>query len=103
MFVVLYRWRLLEGCEESFIKAWREVTEFYLENFDSLGSRLHKGDDGIWYAYAQWKTLEQRENASENSEAIGDAFEKMHVAIDERYPEIILDVQADLLKSGYLA
>lgn len=52
-FTVLYRWKLREGFETKFVEAWTEVTEYHLANSGSYGSRLHKGDDGTWYAYAQ--------------------------------------------------
>lgn len=63
MVVILYRWRINHGFEEQFISAWAEVTEYILKNYDSLGSRLHQDKDGIYYGYAQWQSLEQRENA----------------------------------------
>jgi len=100
MFVVLYRWRLIAGSENSFIGAWSEVTNYYLENFDSLGSRLHKGNDGIWYAYAQWKSAGQRENASENSLLSEKVFEKMSNSVEERLPEIVLEIEEDLFKNS---
>ena len=99
MFIVLYRWRLVSELEDIFIGAWSEVTKFYLENCDSLGSRLHKGDDGIWYAYAQWKTSEQRKKASEKSSELKTAFKKMNKAIEERFPEVLLDARSDFLKT----
>ncbi|NNF00808.1 MAG: hypothetical protein HKN25_17465 [Pyrinomonadaceae bacterium] len=102
MFVVLYRWSLIHGAEESFVSAWQEVTKYFLDNFDSLGSRLHKGDDGIWYAYAQWKSAEQRNFAAENSPDLEDVFKQMRNATKERYSEIVLDIHSDLLKRGNL-
>lgn len=99
MFVVLYRWRLKPDFEDQFVEAWGEVTKYYLENFDSLGSRLHEGSDGIWYAYAQWKSEAQRKNASEKSSGIENAFANMGEAVDERFPEVRLKIQSDMLKS----
>lgn len=69
-----------------------------MKNFDSLGSRLHKGDDGIWYAYAQWKSAEQRENAFLDSPHISDR-EKMKEAIIESFPQVNLGIICDFLKS----
>jgi heme-degrading monooxygenase HmoA len=45
-FAVLYRWRLHPGLEESFIEAWSRVSEG-LQKRGSLGSRLHRGHDGL--------------------------------------------------------
>jgi len=62
-FVVLYRWRLHEGSEESFVTAWSRVSDLLLSERGSLGSRLHRGPDGLWYSCAEWPSLEAREKA----------------------------------------
>src|SRR5262245_3082183 len=62
-FVVLYRWRLHPGAEESFAEAWSRVTELLRSERGSLGSRLHRGSDGLWYGYAQWPSAAAREQA----------------------------------------
>lgn len=96
MVVILYRWRIKHGFEEQFISAWAEVTEYILKNYDSLGSRLHQDKDGIYYGYAQWQSLEQRENAfSEMPES--ESVKKMREAISESFPEIILNPIKDFL------
>ncbi len=97
MFIILYRWRIKPELEEQFVKAWSEVTEYYVKNFDSLGSRLHKGDDKIWYAYAQWKSAEQRENTFTNFPKLP-ARNKMRESIEESFPEIKLEIFADFLE-----
>lgn len=94
MFIVLYRWRTKIGMEDQLIESWSEVTKFIVENYDSLGSRLHRGDDGVWYAYAQWKSAEQRENAFAVIPEL-EAREKMQAAIEESFPEIILTNVSD--------
>jgi len=96
MFIVLYRWKIKPEKEVQFIEAWSEITAYYLENFDSLGSRLHRGNDGIFYAYAQWKSVEQRENAFENAIEL-EAGNKMKEAIEERFEPIILEKLSDYL------
>ncbi len=96
MFVVLYRWRVNPELEDQFIESWSAITDYFVQHFDSLGSRLHRGDDGIWYAYAQWNTAEQRENAFLNAE-IQASRVKMREAVAETLAETILDVQADFL------
>lgn len=52
--VVLYRWRLHPNMESSFIAAWSRVSDLLRAERGSLGSRLHRGSDGLWYSYAQW-------------------------------------------------
>ena len=83
--------------EEQLIENWSKVTEYYLKEFDALGSRLHIGKDGIWYAYAQWRSAEQREQAFLERENL-EVREKMREAIEEFLPEIILEPISDYLK-----
>lgn len=96
MFVILYRWRINPEKEAQFIEGWTEITAYYRENFDSLGSRLHRGGDGIFYAYAQWKSAEQRENAFQNSPTF-EAGKLMREAIEESFPEVRLEILSDYL------
>jgi hypothetical protein len=96
MLVFLYRWRIIPGKEAQFIDAWAEITAYYRENFDSLGSRLHRGDDGVFYAYAQWKSAAQRENAFQNSPK-SEAGALMREAIEESFPEVRLEILSDYL------
>lgn len=99
MFTILYRWRIKPGLEQQFTNTWSEITEFYLKNFDSLGSRLHRGNDDIWYAYAQWRSSKHRENAFLSSSHLA-AMKRMHDSIEESFPEIQLEIAADFLKSN---
>ena len=96
MFIVLYRWRVKPGFEDQLIKSWSEVTAEILANYGSLGSRLHRGDDGLWYAYAQWRTSDDREAAFGLMKE-SQSRSKMRTAIEEFLPEIILDPVADYL------
>jgi hypothetical protein len=96
MFIVLYRWRTKEGMEDQLIENWSKVTEYYLEKFGALGSRLHKGNDGIWYAYAQWNSAEHRDKAFVERESLV-ARDKMREAIEEFLPEILLETVSDFL------
>jgi Antibiotic biosynthesis monooxygenase len=94
--VVLYRWKLKSGHEAQFEKAWTEVTKALLAK-GSLGSRLHHGDDGAWYAYAQWPSAEVRQTAFELLSGVGDAIDRMNDAVAERFPETVLEIAADFL------
>ena len=60
------------------------------KNRGGLGSRLHRGEDGLFYAYAQWKSAEAREKAFENVPEMPER-EKMREAIVESLPEIRLE------------
>lgn len=95
-FVVLYRWRLHPGAEDAFIQAWSRVTEA-LRLRGSLGSRLHRGSDGLWYGYAQWPSAKVREDAFVPGAVDEAASAQMRSAIAERFPEIVLDPVADYI------
>ncbi|MGI8787928.1 MAG: hypothetical protein ACR2HG_09230 [Pyrinomonadaceae bacterium] len=100
MFVVLYRWRVKSNLEQQFVESWSAITSYLRSEYDSLGSRLHRGDDGIWYGYAQWKSAGQREQAfASQSEMISEASQKMREAVAESFPEIQLKIAADYLLS----
>jgi heme-degrading monooxygenase HmoA len=94
MFAILYRWRIKPEKEAQFIEAWSKITVYYRENFDSLGSRLHRGDDDIFYAYAQWKSAEDREKVFNNSPKFESATQ-MKEAIAESFPAVSLEIIKD--------
>ncbi|HXA46020.1 MAG TPA: hypothetical protein VNW52_00210 [Burkholderiaceae bacterium] len=94
--VVLYRWKLKPGLEQQFIESWSQGTADLLLH-GSFGSRLHKGSDGIWYAYAQWPSAEVRETAFANSPDTP-VQEKLREAIDESFPPVFLEPVSDYLR-----
>ena len=100
MFVVLYRWRIRVNLEQQFVENWSARTAYLREKYDSLGSRLHRGSDGIWYSYAQWKSAEQREQAfALESNLVSEVQQKFQEAIEESFPEIRLETISDYLIS----
>jgi heme-degrading monooxygenase HmoA len=96
-FVVLYRWRLHAGKEAQFIEAWSRVSDLLLRQRGSLGSRLHKGSDGLWYSYAQWPSAEAREDAFSRPSVDAEAGQRMRDAIDQSLPEVVLESIADFM------
>jgi heme-degrading monooxygenase HmoA len=98
-FVVLYRWRLHPGDEDTFIQGWSRISDL-LRLRGSLGSRLHRGSDGLWYSYAQWPSAEAREEAFALGSVDEAAGVQMQSAIAERFPEIILEPVADYITPG---
>lgn len=98
MFTVLYRWRLHEGKEQQFIRAWSRVSDLYLRHRGSLGSRLHRGPDGIWYSYAQWPSAQARDAAFAGPRLDESASQDMRAAVAESFPEIVLEPVADYLR-----
>ncbi len=98
MFIILYRWHIKPDFEQQFIESWSERTAYLRERYGSLGSRLHRGSDGIWYGYAQWKSADQRNQAVQNeADKTSEATVKMREAIEKSLPEIELETAADYL------
>jgi heme-degrading monooxygenase HmoA len=97
MFVVLYRWRLRPGSEAAFVAAWSRMSQRLRDERGSLGSRLHRGDDGWWYSYAQWPDAEVRAAAFANGPVEAGASRQMQEAIIDSLPEVILEPCADFL------
>jgi quinol monooxygenase YgiN len=94
--IMLYRWRLHAGSEDQFVQAWSSITRQLRDERGSLGSRLHKGEDGLWYGYAQWP----------DANVIADAFlqpvdelaaARMREAVLEDFAPMKLDPVADFL------
>jgi heme-degrading monooxygenase HmoA len=54
MFVVVYRWHLKPGFEDTHRAGWRAVTESIRRAYGTGGSRLHRDADGAYIAYAVW-------------------------------------------------
>lgn len=98
MVVFLYRWRLKTDKEQQFADAWAAVTKFHLENSNSLGSRLHKGSDRIYYGYACWPDIETRKVAFDRSNEMPE-FALMREAVDESFPEVELSIVEDLISA----
>lgn len=54
MFVAAYWWKVHPGKEAQFRAAWRRGTELIQEKYGSLGSRLHRDDQGRFIGVAEW-------------------------------------------------
>ena len=96
MFIAIYKWRVKPALEKQFIDSWAEVTALYREMPGSLGSRLHKGSDGLWYGYAQWRSDEDRAAAFAKPPETP-AREILRDAILETFVEIRLELVSDYL------
>ena len=96
-FTILYRWRLRQGMEQSFIAAWSRRTRQLRAEHGSLGSRLHRGSDGVWYSYAQWPSAEARERAFAAGSSDPEASRQMREATAEALPDVVLESVADFL------
>ena len=96
MIAIIYSWRIKPEYEAQFIAGWSETTEYYLRNFGALGSRLHKGNNDLWYGYAQWKSAEDRDSAFLDRANLR-SRDMMKEAIEESFPEIVTEIKADFL------
>lgn len=97
VFCALYRWRLHRGTEQTFIEAWSRVTQLLVTERGSLGSRLHRGPDDIWYSYTQWPSAEAKVEGLARPSVDPKAWAQLREAIAESLPEIILEPVADFL------
>jgi hypothetical protein len=102
MFAVVYRWKPIPGREAQFEEGWRAGTAAIAREFGGWGSRLHRGDDGWIWAYAQWPDRATWEKAMESRMRHSDdeAREKYRSAFELESFETMFagDVIADLLE-----
>lgn len=99
MYVAFYRWRLKPGTEKVFEDHWNRGTLLFRNDHRALGSRLHKADDGTWFAYAQWPSREMYHSKRELSAQHKETLNKMAECVLESFPPILGDVACDLLLS----
>lgn len=97
MFIALYRLKLKSGQEENFRESWRRITEEIYLKHGSLGSRLHKAEDGTWVAYAQWSDKKSWLTRSKSLEDL-EALTWFRESIDISYPDLYMEVTDDLFK-----
>lgn len=96
-FCAIYRWRLHPGSEDAFVRAWSRVTQLLRDERGSLGSRLHRGPDNIWYSYTQWPSAQAKAEGLVLPSVAPEAWQQMRNAIVESLPEIILEPVSDYL------
>jgi len=97
MFYVIYRWKVHEGKEAQFAKAWAEVTQLIRDHRGGLGSRLHRCQDGMFLAYAQWPDQQTWERASSIVLPENQAMAQMKDSIASSEPMIQMTLLQDLL------
>jgi heme-degrading monooxygenase HmoA len=83
MFAVLYRWKLKSGTEPAFREAWTAATEAIRVRYGTGGSRLHRGDDGEFVAYAVWPSRATWEEAQKLPSTYPEAGIAMRKCIEE--------------------
>ena len=96
-FCVLYRARVHPEKEAKYVTAWSRLTMRLRAERGALGSRLHRGNDGLWYAYAQWPSADARTAAFELPSVDAAAEADVIDSIVEYFPERLLDPIEDHL------
>ena len=96
-FCAIYRWRLHPGAEDKFVHAWSRITALLRAERGSLGSRLHRGPDDIWYSYTQWPSAAAKADGLAQPSVDPEAWQQMREAIAESLPELVLEPVADFL------
>ncbi|GLQ19795.1 hypothetical protein ACFFUB_15305 [Algimonas porphyrae] len=61
MYCIVYRFKLSQPSEDTaarFVETWSGITDYLKRECDAMGSRLHQGEEGVFFAYAQWPSLD---------------------------------------------
>lgn len=97
MFAVIYRWQVVPGLEAQFEAGWKRGTERIAAEFGGWGSRLHRAEGNLYFAYAQWPDRATWEKALES---------RMRHSDDEArrmYREAIVEGTFDTVFAGEVA
>ncbi len=97
MFYVIYRWKVKEGKEDIFEKAWAEGTPLIREHYGGLGSRLHRCSDGTYLGYAQWPDQKTWERFFKDPPVDTPSSRQMEDVVLSRDQPIQLNLVNDLL------
>lgn len=92
---MLYRWRVRSDASAAFVAAWAVATSAF-KTIGALGSRLHRSEDGDFYAYAEWPSRETWERAKAHSPVDSATSNVMRDATLE-FEARPLEIEADLL------
>ena len=89
MLIVLLEFQVKPGMDDEFIDAWNATTINIYQKLGSLGSKLHRSDNGVYIGYAQWPSEEVYDQ--EHQLSIEDE------AIRERMRQTLVNGRAKLL------
>lgn len=98
LFSAVYKFTVKPGHEERFRDAWRRLTEAIYARHGSLGSRLHRGQDGVWFAYAQWPSRQVWAEARTLPSADATAGAQMRECLDGPIDVVVGEACDDLLR-----
>ena len=101
MFVAAYWWKVHPGKEKQFRAAWRRGTKLIREKYGSLGSRLHRDDEGRFIGVAEWPDRETWQRAFD-AKMVYDDPETRAAFVDAisdwaEDPLLLMEVTDDLL------
>ena len=102
-FAVIYRSIVKPGYDDLYLKNWKIVANYFVQERGALGSTLHKSEDGMWVAYSRWPDRATRDaswpqtsegvnqdlpvNIQQAIIALRDCFDA-----EQRLPEICMEV-----------
>ena len=66
MIVVIYKFEIKPNKFIDFLKYWKKMTLLIHQYEKGLGSRLHKKEENVYIAYAQWPDRETWSNSGVN-------------------------------------
>jgi len=104
MFVAAYWWKVHPGKEEQFRAAWRRGTELIRQKYGSLGSRLHRDEEGRFIGVAEWPDRATWQ-AAFDAKMVYDEPETRAAFVDAiaeagEAPLLLMEVTDDLLDRG---
>ena len=94
---VFYHWKVKEGREEDFARAWGEVTKDGKDRCGSKGAILHRCDDGTFAAYALWPDKTSREECWLGDASQTEAARTLVDCTETKLAEVLMDVADDRL------
>ena len=101
MFVAAYWWKVHPGKEAQFRAAWRRGTELIQQRYGSLGSRLHRDDQGRFIGVAEWPDRATWQAAFDAKMVYDDPVTRAAfvdaIADAAKEPMLLMEVTDDLL------
>lgn len=75
MFCLVYQFQVKPGMEVQFRAGWESLSQGLIDDYHSLGARLHVTPEGNWISYAQWPDVQTWENGEK---AISQFLQQSH-------------------------
>ena len=103
MFAVIYRGYVKIELENQYIKNWKFIASYFINERGALGSTLHKSEDGMWVAYSRWPDKATRDSSWPSSKdninpelpfEVQQAIIELKQCLDleRQFPEICMEV-----------